>query len=219
MDRIYWANDRKKSLRFCADKLNINLVTAFYWRHKVLHGLTLDSTPNTLKGTIYIGKTILQENFKGCRNIGIEVRSHRRRNIWIIGAKGQEDSMFVKPIFKDIWDWKIFDEKVYSKVEKRSYIVPYGDSYISIVAKKHNKKLSKEVNDDDRIRYFILNLDNWLAVFRGVATKYLQRYLSFFILFNLDRVIDYMDLMYYDLFSGNIFLKTDKIRIIENSMY
>jgi Transposase and inactivated derivatives len=28
---------KRRSLRFCAKKLNINLATAFYWRHKILH--------------------------------------------------------------------------------------------------------------------------------------------------------------------------------------
>ncbi|WP_099716579.1 hypothetical protein [Clostridium sp. Maddingley MBC34-26] len=210
----------KKSLRFCAENLSINLVTAFYWRHKVLHALTLDDTPNMLKGIIYIGKTIVKENFKGCRNIEeIRQSTHRRRNIWIIGAKGEEDSMFIKPIFKDFWDLKLFNEKVYTKIEKKSYIVSYGDRYLSLVAQKHNKKRLINVKDDNRIRYMILNLMNWFAVFRGVATKYLQRYLSFYILFNLDRIFSCMELIYNDLLSGNRFIRTNQIRIVENYMY
>ena len=209
----------KKSLRFCAEKLNISLVTAFYWRHKVLYGLSLEGTPNSLHGIIYIAKTILPENFKGCRNIGFDFTTHRRRNIWIIGAKGDEDSMFVKPIFKDIWDWKTFNKKVYSKIEKKSYIVPYGDRYIGVAAKEHNKKRVLEVKGDDRLKYFILNLENWIGVFCGVATKYLQRYLSFFVLFNLDKLYDYIQIMSCDLLNGNRFIKTNKIRSVENYMY
>jgi hypothetical protein len=209
----------KKSLRFCAKKLNISLVTAFYWRHKVLHGLNLEGTPNSLRGVIYITKTILAENFKGCRNIEFDFTRQRRRNIWIIGAKGDEDSMFVKPIFKDVWNWKTYYEKVYSKIEKKSYMVPYGDRYIGVAAKEHNKKRFLEVKDDDRLRCFILNLKTWLGVFHGVATKYLQRYLSFFVLFNLDQQYDYMQIMHRDLLNGNRFIKTHKIRSIENYMY
>ena len=159
----------KKSLRFCADKLNINLATAFYWRHKILHGLKLDSIPNKLKGDVHINKTIIIENFKGCRNI----TKTKRSNIWIIAAKGDEDSMLAMPIFKDCWNWNIFDEKIYSKIQKGSYIVAYNDRYISIKAKKHNKKIIKERKEDDRIGYIMMNLEQWLSNFKGVATKYL----------------------------------------------
>ena len=198
---------RKKSLRFCAEKLHINLATAFYWRHKILHGLKIDSIPNTLKGDVHINKTIIIENFKGCRNI----TTTQRRNIWIIAAKGNEDSMIVMPIFKDFWNWNIFDEKIYSKIQKGSYIVAYKDRYIGVKAKEHNKKLVKEVECDDRIKYIIRNLNKWLSNFKGIATKYLEEYLSLFILSNLDRTINYMDIMSYYLPFGNRFIKTKEI--------
>jgi len=198
---------KRKTLRFCAKKLNINLATAFYWRHKILHGLKMDSIPNSLKGDIHINKTIIKENFKGNRNILIK---ERRRNIWIIVAKGNEDSMLAMPIFKDCWDWNIFSNKIYSKIEKRAYIVAYKDRYIQIGAKKHNKKLVKEVKEDNRIKYIIVNLKKWLDKFKGVATKYLEGYLAFFVLFNLDRRMDYIDIMSY-LYNKNLFMKTKEI--------
>ena len=195
-----------KTLRFCAKKLNINLATAFYWRHKVLHGLKQDYIPNRLKGDVHINKTILKENFKGCRNI----TKTRRSNIWIIAAKGDEDSILAIPAFKDYWDWNIFHKKIYSKIEKESYIVAYNDRYISLKAKEHNKKSVKKIRYDDRIGYIKINLENWLSNFKGIATKYLEEYLSFFVLFNLDRMINYMDIMSYLSF-GNRFIKTKEI--------
>jgi len=197
---------KKKSLRVCSKILHINLATAFYWRHKILHGLKLGSIPNTLKGDIHINKTIIIENFKGCRKI----TTTKRRNIWIIAAKGDEDSMLVMPIFKDCWNWSIFHKKIYSKIEKGSYIVAYKDRYIGVKAKEHNKKMVKEVEYDDRIKYIIRNLNKWLAAFKGIATKYLEEYLSLFILFNLDRKIDNRDIISY-LYFGNRFIRTKEI--------
>ena len=197
---------KKKSLRFCAKRLHINLATAFYWRHKILHGLKLDSIPNKLQGDVHINKTIIVENFKGCRNI----TKKRRSNIWIIAAKGDEDSMIVMPTFKDFWDWRIFDEKIYSKIHKKSYIVAYNDRYIAIKAKEHNKKIVKERKEDDRVGYIMMNLMKWISTFKGIATKYLEEYLSLFILFNLDRRIDYMDIISYLSF-GNRFIRIKEI--------
>lgn len=201
----------KKSLRFSAAKLDISLVTAFYWRHKILHGLTLDSLPKKLNGDIYIGKTLIQENFKGCRNINTSIR----RNIWIIGAKGSEDSVLIKPISTGIWNLKEFNDKIYSKIEEKSYIIPYGDRYISSVAKSHNKKVLIKKNDENRIKFLRSNLNKWLRCFHGIATKYLEKYLSFFILFNLDKKIDCMDLKNYLAF-GDYFIKTEEIVLHEN---
>jgi transposase-like protein len=200
----------KKSLRFSADRLKISLVTAFYWRHKILHGLTLDILPNKLKGDIHIGKTIIIENFKGCRNIETTLR----RNIWVIGARGSDDSMLVKPISKGAWNLISFKEKIYSKIEENSYIIPYADRYISCMAKSHNKKLIKEVNPENRIRFLRGNLNKWLKSFYGIATKYLEKYLSLFILFNLNKVFDYMDLINY-LSVGNRFLTIKKIGSVQ----
>lgn len=55
-----------------------------------------------------------------------------------------------------------------------------------------------------------MNLDQWLRNFKGIATKYLEEYLSFFVLFNLDRNIDYMYIISYLSF-GNRFIKTKDI--------
>ena len=41
----------------------------------------------------------------------------------------------------------------------------------------------------------MMNLMKWIGTFKGIATKYLEEYLSLFILFNLDRRIDYMDII------------------------
>jgi transposase-like protein len=199
---------KRRSLRFCAKKLNINLATAFYWRHKILNILKKDSIPRSLKGYVHMNKTIIKESFKGSRNI----TAKRRRNIWVVAAKGNDDSMLVMPAFNDFWDWNLFKNKIYSKIEENAYIVPCQDRYIRIQAKKHNKNLVKEVESDPRIKYIIVNLRKWLGRFKGVATKYLEGYLSFFILFNLDKKLDYIDIISY-ICQKNSFIKTQEIKI------
>lgn len=198
----------KKSLRFCADKLKINLATAFYWRHKILHGLALDVNPNELKGDIYISKALIPENFKGCRNILTPLR----HNIWIVAAKGMEDSMLVKRISRGFWDLNSFNEKIYSKIDKKAYIIPYADRYISVLAAKHNKKIIKETSDENRIRFFRNHLNKWLRSFYGVATKYLEEYISLFIFFMLEKTFNYIDFINY-LTLGDRFIKTKEIGV------
>lgn len=201
---------KRKSLRFCAKKLNINLATAFYWRHKILHVLNKNSIPEKLEGNVHINKTILKENFKGSRNIV----SKERKNIWVIAAKGDEDTMLAISAFKNFWDWNLFKQKIYSKIEINAYMVPYEDRYIRIKCQKHNKGLLKKVKPepDNRIKYIIVNLRKWISKFRGVATKYLDGYLSFFVLFNLDRKMDYIDII-SRICVENLFIKIKEIKI------
>jgi transposase-like protein len=198
----------RKSLRFCAEKLEISLVTAFYWRHKVLHGLTFDSIPEKLSGDVYIGKKLIPENFKGCRNI----ITTKRHNIWVVAAKGNEDSMIAKPISRAFWDLPSFNKKIYALVDKKAYIIPYGDRYISLVAKAHNKKRTKKVQDENKLKFFHNILEKWLKKYHGIATKYLEKYLSLFILYIVKKRINYMD-MFNKLSLGNRFIKTEKIGV------
>lgn len=198
---------RAKTLRFCAKELNINLATAFYWRHKILYGLKDGSIPTSkLKGNVHINKTILKENFKGNRNIKVK----ERRNVWIIAVKGNEDSMLAIPISKGFFDLKAFNSKVYSKIEEDAYIVPYMDRYIQIQAKKHNKENTKDVREEKKIKYIVRNLNIWMDRFKGVATKYLENYLALYILYNLKKKIDYFDVIMFFI-NRNLFMKTNEI--------
>lgn len=178
----------RKSLRFCAEKLDISLVTAFYWRHKVLHGIAFDNVPDKLIGDVHINKKLIPENFKGSRKI----TTYIRHNIWVVGAKDSKDSMIAKPISRGFWDLQSFNKKIYHIIDKKSYLVSYEDRYISLIAKTHNKKQVKEVKYENKIKLFSSTLGKWLKKYCGVATKYLEKYLSLFILFNVKKRVNYI---------------------------
>ncbi|AGF56563.1 transposase-like protein [Clostridium saccharoperbutylacetonicum] len=192
----------RKSLRFCSEKLEISLVTAFYWRHKVLQGLNYESVPSNLSGDVHIAKKLIPENFKGSRNMTITVR----HNIWVVAAKSGGNSIIVKPISRCHWHLPSFNKKIYYLIDEKAYIVPYGDRYISLVAKAHNKRRTKEVQNDKIIWSFQFILGKWLKKYHGVASKYLEKYLSLFILFLTKKEMNYMEI-FKKLSLGNNFLK------------
>ncbi|MDS0526970.1 hypothetical protein NNC19_14855 [Clostridium sp. SHJSY1] len=74
----------RRTLKYCAERLSININTAFYWRHKVLHAIRFDNIPKSLFGNIHMTKSTMKESFKGCRNIS----KLERDNIFIVSAKG-----------------------------------------------------------------------------------------------------------------------------------
>jgi transposase-like protein len=120
----------KRTLKYCAEKLTININTAFYWRHKVLMAMKFDKVTNSLCGNVHMTKSTMKESFKGCRNIS----KRDRDNIFIISAKADGDSLLSLPICKKLWSQKDFDEKIYLRVEKSSNIIPYSDRIIYGIA-------------------------------------------------------------------------------------
>lgn len=196
----------RKSLRFCAEKLEISLVTAFYWRHKVLHGLAFDDVPDKLSGDVHINKKLIPENFKGSRKIA----SYIRHNIWVVGAKDSKDSMIAKPISRGFWDLQSFNKKIYNIIDKKSYLVSYEDRYIFLVAKTHNKKRIKEVKCEKKIKFFSSSLGKWLKKYCGVATKYLEKYLTLFILCKIKKRVNYIRI-FEKLIVENRFIKVAQI--------
>ncbi|CAI3246968.1 transposase-like zinc-binding domain-containing protein [Clostridium neonatale] len=188
---------QKKSLRACAKILKINIRTAFIWRHKIMRELTSDVMAEHLEGKVFIAKTIEKENFKGCRKITVL----ERKNIWIVAARDRRDSMIAMPVCMQFWNEDNFNKIIYSKITEDSYIVPDNDRYMMNIAKNHNKGIVLNSKLEKSVRNFRRNLRNWIGIFRGVATKYLEGYLSYFVLFNLYRKFNSLDLTY------NLYLK------------
>ncbi|MDD3225788.1 MAG: hypothetical protein PHX70_14005 [Clostridium sp.] len=205
----------RKSLRICAKELKISVITAFYWRHKVLHVLELDKIQRKLSGYVLMRKIILKENFKGSRKI----TTRERKDIWIVGLKDAKDSMIVKPICNGPWFIRIFRDKIDPKISRKTYMIPYNDRYLSAIGRNHNeqyvvkknKKLYRTVEEKERYHFF-LNFRPWLSCFHGIATKYLDRYFKFFILFDSKKIVDYMDMIRYLMGKGR-FIRTGEIRV------
>ena len=183
---------QKKSLRACAKILKINIRTAFIWRHKIMRELTSDVMAEHLEGKVFIAKTIEKENFKGCRKITVL----ERKNIWIVAARDRRDSMIAMRVCMQFWNEDNFNKIIYSKITEDSYIVPDNDRYMMNIAKNHNKGIVLNSKLEKSVRNFRRNLRNWIGIFRGVATKYLEGYLSYFVLFNLYKKFNSLDFTY-----------------------
>lgn len=183
----------KKVLRECAEILNINIITAFMWRHKVLDSLNKIQKEVVLAGNIHMVKTTTKENFKGSKKIKTDVRE----KVLVVSANGDKDSMLSLPLCKRVWSFKAFEEKVLPRINKGFNIVPYNDRYIYLAAKKYSKDLDQEVPaDDELMKNFNMVYKSWFKKFNGVATKYLSQYLSWFIIFFREKTFNYLDFLY-----------------------
>ena len=213
----------KKTLEYCADKLKISINTAFYWRHKVLHAMTFTKIPDSLTGKIHMIKISTKENFKGNKHIDTDVRE----KVFVVSARGKEDSILCLPVCKKRWDINKFNDKVYKRIDPKSIIIPYVDRYVHVIAKKHNEKVKvdkKEIDDrklrsnciagdfDKLISNFYLVCKSWFSPFYGVATKYLKRYFCWLIIYNLKKKFTNMGL-FKELILGQFYIKEEDISI------
>lgn len=173
------------SLRESADNIKINLKTAFIWRHKILHALEAMIETNELKDCIEMKKLFIKENYKGNKTKII----NKGRKVWIIASSDSNDDTFAKPISLGLWRRRNFDKLVYNKINIKSYIQAFGDSYIRAVAIKHNKGRIRKAspNSINLLNRFVKNIKGIISDCHGVATKYLPHYFSLAKIFSLSK--------------------------------
>lgn len=167
-----------KSLKHCAKALNINIATAFYWRHKLLTALKTITEPHILSDYVTMQHYFITESFKGTKNH--LPQTHPRKKLWIIMSYDTCDNSLLTPYCKNKWDKTNFENLVYSKVHPSSYISVYGNRLVQVYANKHNKKLKKTTPSQDKSKcYKLINIfRSILAKTRGIATKYLLEYFA-----------------------------------------
>ncbi|SFU37902.1 Transposase [Clostridium sp. DSM 8431] len=183
----------KKVLRECAKILNININTAFAWRHKVLEALRKIQNETILKGNIHMTKTSVKENFKGNKKI----ETDRREKIIVVSANGDMDTMLSIPLCRRVWNFKEFELKVVPRISEGSNIIPYVDRYIYLAAKKYGADPDKDIPaDNELMKNFRLIYKNWFKKFNGVATKYLVHYLSWFVMFCREKIFNDIEFLY-----------------------
>ena len=183
----------RKVLRECAEILNMSINTAFIWRHKLLERLKIIQSKVVLMGNIHMVNTTTKENFKGNRKIETDVRE----KVIVVSGNGDMDTMISLPLCKKVWSFKAFEQKVLPRISEGSSIIPYADRYIYLAAKRYGEKSDNKVEaDNELMQNFNLIYKSWFKKFRGVATKYLSNYLSWFVIFFREKEFNDVDFLY-----------------------
>jgi len=190
------------SLRKIASLLEINLNTAFLWRHKILDAIRLNGR-DYLSGIVEADETLFLESFKGnhskSKHFSMPRPSRKRggkatfrgissEQICVLFAMDRNSNIIGEPACKG----RISSEKI-------SKILSGHISYSSILCTdKHRsyvgfaKKLGldlKQVKSASKVNgiYHIQHINSlhgrlkgWIADFKGVSTKYLVNYMYWF---------------------------------------
>ena len=173
----------------------ISLPTAFYWRHKILKFLSKnnDDGNNKLGGIIEADETFFEESQKGSRNVkgrdarkrGYTSYSYTKKNkVCVLTAIDRNKSSFTKPVgFGGLEKDDVI--LLQRHLVKDSVLITDGNrTYRNL----HDIKLKslKFGKAENRV-YHLNNINNFHSMlkkfmirFNGVATKYLDYYVSYF---------------------------------------
>ena len=165
------------SLRECALRMNITLVTAFFWRHRFLHDLCEKSYIEKIGSYVELTKLVLNENFKGDR------KYHKEKRDKIIIVNAVNDYIDILPIFAARNFIGLFDirDNIIPRLDRKAYVVGLLDGRLKVFAKGFNEinKIKLKENKVSNIDISYSNkIKTWLTKFNGVASKYLEHYLS-----------------------------------------
>ncbi|MGL4572613.1 MAG: transposase [Clostridium sp.] len=177
------------SLNLCALALNISLKTSFIWRHKILHSMHIKTTNHKLNNYVELINSLFKENFKGSKNI----TSNKRRRVFITSAIDTNLKYFSIISAYDFCNHTILSNALLNKFQKSSILFGHKNRYLTAFARTFNENISyhssskKSVDTTlDEHRFlsdepgYIPFLYYWFIRFRGVATKYLERYFAWF---------------------------------------
>ena len=164
------------SLRECALRMNISLVTAVFWRHRFLHDLVEKNYIEKIDSYVELTELVLNENFKGDR------RYHEEKRDSIIIVNAINDNIDIIPIFAARNFIGLFDirDNIIPRLDRKAYVVGHLDGRLKVFAKGFNE-INKVKLKDNKISNIDIAYSNkiktWLSKFNGVASKYLEHYL------------------------------------------
>lgn len=185
-----------------AARLDISVKTVFYNRHKFLayiEDYLINDKDNILAGTIEIDETYYLESLKGCRDIKRKAR-HRGEPSNYRGLSHEQVAIVTTTdrngheIYKAVGYAKPTTKTIISNFENKfkanSIFYTDGTFIYDQLAKNSNCKIRqfkdrKEYNEVEHlntVNYIHSFISRIFSHYRGVSTKYLNRYLSLFVL-------------------------------------
>lgn len=187
------------SVRKCAKLLEISKDTAFAWRHKILHALSL--IPNTiLQGIIETDETYELFSAKGSRHLNQKPRKRggvakkrgiSKEQVCILVARDRNKNTSVQVAGLGRISSEIVKKRIGSQIVPGSIFC--SDEEPTFRAFCRQAKLTQiAINSQDKTRvingiYHIQNVNAyhsryklWEARFKGIASKYTDNYLGWF---------------------------------------
>lgn len=187
------------SLRDCADRVDISLPTSFAWRHKILSAFKT-VTAERFTSILESDEIFFLESQKGSNNLRRSARKRggkatkagiSKEQVAVVLAKDRQNNSSMNVATFGRISKADLDDVFGDKIEKETILCT--DSHRSYSAFARSKKLRHKkiiANKGQYVKdqiFHVQNVNNsaqrlrkWMVRFNGVATKYLQNYLNWF---------------------------------------
>ena len=185
-----------KSLRACASEVGISLPTSFRWRHKILAAIQGLEGGINFSGITETDELLLQYSEKGRRYKTLEEKEQAMKtvhpNVAVLVMTDREGNL----LFKHTGENKVQNSQIKEELKRRvseNNLICFkpNDEFKQAVMESPSKKVIVRRKTKGLAIYSvnvaekkITNFLVWMMRFRGVATKYLQNYLMWFIVMN-----------------------------------
>ena len=179
-----------------AEKLQIHISTAFYWRHKILNALGSLGF-NQLQGIVESDETFFRESMKGSEithrkpknrgekdekrgisNLKIAVVVAQDRNGSVIARKAGTGRVRAEEIDNVIGEY-IHPSALFCTDTATNYkkFAKIKGLHHETVNERQKQRVKKGIFHIQHFNNFHNRLKGWMERFQGVATKYLDNYL------------------------------------------
>ena len=185
-----------KSLRACASEVGISLPTSFRWRHKILAAIQGLEGGINFSGITEADELLLQYSEKGRRYKSPEEKEQAIKtihpNVAVLVMTDREGNL----LFKHTGENKVHNSQIKEELKRRvseNNLICFkpNDEFKQAVMESPSKKVIVRRKTKGLAIYSvnvaekkITNFLVWMMRFRGVATKYLQNYLMWFVVMN-----------------------------------
>jgi transposase-like protein len=185
-----------KSLRTCASEVGISLPTSFRWRHKILAAIQGLEGGINFSGITETDELLLQYSEKGRRYKTLEEKEQAMKtvhpNVAVLVMTDREGNL----LFKHTGENRVQNSQIKEELKRRvseNNLICFkpNDEFKQAVMESPSKKVIVRRKTKGLTIYSvnvaekkITNFLVWMMRFRGVATKYLQNYLMWFVVMN-----------------------------------
>lgn len=183
------------SLRKVAQRLSIDLTTAFRWRHRFL-AMPAKNQPKQVSGIVEADETFFLNSMKGSRYIPDRAARKRGGQASKRIAKNKVSVLVVRDRTGQVCDFvlnELSNEAIHNSlqsiVDHDSILCTDGASAYKTFARKANISHHRLITLDNQrvigkefhiqnVNAYMSRLKGWISRFNGVSTKYLSSYLG-----------------------------------------
>ena len=186
------------TIRKIAKICNISVPTAFYWRHKILDGLRskMDKDSNKLSGVIESDETYFQVSYKGqkkdlpreskVRGTKATKRGLSDEQVCVVCGVDRQNTSLAKVSnlgkvsandLNRIYIGRVERESIFCTDSEKSYRKFARDNGFRLIQIERGKH-KNGIYHINHINSYHSHLKSFMEKFKGVATKYLDNYLT-----------------------------------------